>query len=145
MKAVGAFSVKSYNQQRRDARQMIIKAGRELQMLVVPEGGSLVYHEQDDGAGRPHRRRALAARAARVQDIVTLFATSGAGYTPTLIVGLRRADGENYWYQHHDVWANKRLLTFTPRDVSIRVAPPPDGRGGRLQPRPHRAGRQGDS
>ncbi|MGH9199483.1 MAG: amidohydrolase family protein, partial [Acidimicrobiia bacterium] len=31
MKSVGAFSVKSYNQQRRDARQMIIKAGRELQ------------------------------------------------------------------------------------------------------------------
>ena len=29
-KAVGAFSVKSYNQQRRDARQMIIKAAREL-------------------------------------------------------------------------------------------------------------------
>ena len=30
-KAFGAFSVKSYNQQRRDARQMIIKAARELQ------------------------------------------------------------------------------------------------------------------
>ena len=38
MKAVGAFSVKSYNQQRRDSRQMIIKAARELQMMVVPEG-----------------------------------------------------------------------------------------------------------
>ena len=42
-KAFGAFSVKSYNQQRRDARQMIIKAARELQMEVVPEGGSLLY------------------------------------------------------------------------------------------------------
>jgi len=42
-KAVGAFSVKSYNQQRRDARQMIIKAARELEMMVVPEGGSLLY------------------------------------------------------------------------------------------------------
>ena len=29
-KAMGAFSVKSYNQQRRDARQMLIKAAREL-------------------------------------------------------------------------------------------------------------------
>ena len=39
LKAVGAFSVKSYNQQRRDVRQMIIKAARELEMMVVPEGG----------------------------------------------------------------------------------------------------------
>ena len=45
-KAIGAFSVKSYNQQRRDARQMIIKAARELQMMVVPEGGSLLYMNQ---------------------------------------------------------------------------------------------------
>ena len=40
-KALGAWSVKSYNQQRRDARQMIMKAARELNMNVVPEGGSL--------------------------------------------------------------------------------------------------------
>ena len=46
MKAVGAFCVKSYNQQRRDARQMIIKAARELEMVVVPEGGSLLYYNQ---------------------------------------------------------------------------------------------------
>ena len=44
LKAAGAFSVKSYNQQRRDARQMILKAARELQMMVVPEGGSLFYY-----------------------------------------------------------------------------------------------------
>jgi len=45
-KAAGAFSVKSYNQQRRDSRQMIIKAARELEMMVVPEGGSLLYMNQ---------------------------------------------------------------------------------------------------
>jgi len=33
---VGAFSVKSYNQPRRDQRQEIIAAARELQMEVVP-------------------------------------------------------------------------------------------------------------
>ncbi len=31
-KALGAISVKSYNQQRRDARQMIVKAARELEI-----------------------------------------------------------------------------------------------------------------
>ena len=54
-KAFGAFSVKSYNQQRRDARQMIIKAARELQMEVVPEGGSLLYMNETMVTGRPHR------------------------------------------------------------------------------------------
>ena len=37
MKAAGAFSVKSYNQPRRDQRQQIIAAARELGMMVVPE------------------------------------------------------------------------------------------------------------
>ena len=117
MKAVGAFSVKSYNQQRRDARQMIIKAARELQMMVVPEGGSLVYMNetmvQDGHTGVEHSLPVPHV----YKDIVTLFATSGAGYTPTLIVGYGGLTGENYWYQHQDVWANTRLLTFTPRDV----------------------------
>ena len=43
LKAVGAFTVKSYNQPRRDSRQMIVEAARELEMMVVPEGGS-TYH-----------------------------------------------------------------------------------------------------
>ena len=44
MKAIGAFSVKSYNQPRRDQRQQVIEAARELNMMVVPEGGSLFQH-----------------------------------------------------------------------------------------------------
>src|SRR5690606_27957243 len=44
MKAVGAISVKSYNQPRRDQRQQVIEAARQLGMMVVPEGGSLLQH-----------------------------------------------------------------------------------------------------
>ena len=44
MQAVGAFSVKSYNQPRREQRQQIIEAARELGMSVVPEGGALFQH-----------------------------------------------------------------------------------------------------
>lgn len=44
MKAVGAFSVKSYNQPRRNQRQQVIRAARELEMLVVPEGGATFFH-----------------------------------------------------------------------------------------------------
>ncbi|MEL6141888.1 MAG: amidohydrolase, partial [Bacteroidota bacterium] len=43
-KAYGAFSVKSYNQPRREQRQQVIQAAREMNILVVPEGGSFFYH-----------------------------------------------------------------------------------------------------
>ena len=89
-KAFGAFSVKSYNQQRRDARQMILKAARELQMEVVPEGGSLLYYNETmimDG----HTTVEHSLPVPKLyKDVVTLFSKSKTGYTPTLIVGLRR-------------------------------------------------------
>ncbi len=47
MKANGAFSVKSYNQPRRDQRQQINQAARELGMLVVEEGGSTLPPQHD--------------------------------------------------------------------------------------------------
>jgi imidazolonepropionase-like amidohydrolase len=116
-KAAGAFSVKSYNQQRRDSRQMIIKAARELQMMVVPEGGSLLYmnqtHVLDGHTGVEH-----SLPVPRLyKDTVELFARSKAGYTPTLIVGYGGLFGENYWYQHTKVWENPRLAAFVPREI----------------------------
>jgi Tol biopolymer transport system component/imidazolonepropionase-like amidohydrolase len=118
MKAVGAFSVKSYNQRRRDARQMIIKAARELQMEVVPEGGSLVYTDitmvLDGHTGLEHSLPVPHV----YQDVISLFAgPNRSGYTPTLIVGYGGLFGENYWYERTNVWENERLLAFTPRSV----------------------------
>ena len=116
-KAAGAFSVKSYNQQRRDARQMIIKAARELEMMVVPEGGSLLYmnqtHVLDGHTGVEH-----SLPVPRIyKDTIELFAKSKSGYTPTLIVGYGGLSGEYYWYQHTNVWENEQLLRFMPREV----------------------------
>jgi imidazolonepropionase-like amidohydrolase/Tol biopolymer transport system component len=116
-KAMGAISIKSYNQQRRDARQMLVKAARELQMLNVPEGGSLLYmnqtHVLDGHTGLEH-----SLPVPRIyKDTVELFARSKVGYTPTAIVGYGGLFGENYWYHHTNVWENERLMTFTPRDV----------------------------
>ena len=116
-KAFGAFSVKLYNQQRRDARQMIIKAAREQQMEVVPEGGSLLYYNESmvmDG----HTTVEHSLPVPKLyKDVVTLFAKSQTGYTPTLIVGYGGLSGEYYWYQHTNVWENERLMHFTPRDI----------------------------
>jgi Tol biopolymer transport system component/imidazolonepropionase-like amidohydrolase len=117
MKAVGAFSVKSYNQPRRNQRQQIIQAARELEMMVVPEGGSFFYHNLtmilDGHTGVEH----TIPVAPIYRDVVSLWAASRTGSTPTLIVGYGGNWGENYWYQKTNAWENERLLTFTPRPV----------------------------
>jgi Tol biopolymer transport system component/imidazolonepropionase-like amidohydrolase len=117
MKAVGAFSVKSYNQRRRDARQWIVKAARELEMMVVPEGGSLVYQNMtmvtDGHTGVEHSLPVPDVH----DDLARFFGASGTGYTPTLVVGYGGLSGEFYWYERTDVWAKDHLLTFVPRDV----------------------------
>ncbi len=114
MKAAGAFSLKSYNQPRRDQRQQILAAAREMQMLVVPEGGSLFEHNMtmvvDGHTGIEHT-----LPVARIyKDVLQLWPPGGVGYTPTLLVGYGGIWGENYWYQHTNVWENPRLSRFVP-------------------------------
>jgi Tol biopolymer transport system component len=117
LKAQGATAVKSYNQMRRDARQWIIEAAREEQILVVPEGGSMYQQNMtmvlDGHTGIEHAIPLAPLR----YDALQLVGRSGTGYTPTLIVGYGGIWGENYWYRHYDVFANQRLLRFTPRGI----------------------------
>jgi imidazolonepropionase-like amidohydrolase/Tol biopolymer transport system component len=131
MKAVGAFSVKSYNQPRRDQRQQVIAAARELEMMVVPEGGALYQHNMtmviDGHTGVEHS----VPLAKLYDDSLSLWAGSGTFYTPTLVVSYGGLSGENYWYQHTNVWENERLLEFVPGDLidarSRRRLMAPDG------------------
>ncbi|MDH3198752.1 MAG: amidohydrolase family protein, partial [Candidatus Krumholzibacteria bacterium] len=113
-KAVGAFSVKSYNQLRRDARQWVIAAARAESLLVVPEGGSMWQQNMtmvlDGHTGIEH----AIPLAPLYRDALTLLGRSRTGYTPTLIVGYGGVWGENYWYQHFNVWENARLRQFVP-------------------------------
>ena len=117
MKAVGAFSVKSYNQPRRDQRQQVIEAARRLNMMVVPEGGSLYQHNMtmivDGHTGIEH-----SVPVAKIyDDVLQLWSKSKTGYTPTLIVAYGGSFGENYWYQHTNVWDDPRLTKFVPRRI----------------------------
>lgn len=115
MKAVGAFSVKSYNQPRRDQRQQVIEAARQLGMMVVPEGGSLLQHNltmvADGHTGVEH-----SLPVERVyKDVQQFWSASATGYTPTLIVGYGGLDGEHYWYQHMEAWRHEKLSRYIPR------------------------------
>lgn len=116
-KAYGAFSVKSYNQPRREQNQMVLQAARELNMEVVPEGGSLFYHNLAmviDGHTTIEHNLPVAPL---FNDVLQLWKQSKTGYTPTLIVCYGALSGEYYWYQHSNVWENKKLLHFTPRNI----------------------------
>ncbi len=116
-KAYGAFSVKSYNQPRREQRQMVMRAARELDLLVVPEGGSFFFHNMsmvaDGHTGVEHNIPV----APLFNDVTTFWAATEAHNTPTLIVNYGGVNGEYYWYQHTNVWEKDRLLSFTPRQV----------------------------
>ncbi len=116
-KAFGAFSVKSYNQPRRNQRQQVIKAARELEMMVMPEGGSTFTHNMsmilDGHTGIEHNIPIFPV----YKDVLTLWGASNTGYTPTLVVNYGSVSGEYYWYQHTKVWEKEHLLKYTPRSV----------------------------
>jgi imidazolonepropionase-like amidohydrolase len=117
LKAVGAFSVKSYNQPRREQRQQILEAARLLKMEVVPEGGSTFFTNMnmiaDGHTGIEHSIPV----APVYKDVKTLWNNTTVAYTPTLIVAYGGQWGENYWYDRTNVWENERLLNFTPRAI----------------------------
>ena len=116
-KAFGALSIKSYNQPRREQRQQIMQAARELGVNVVPEGGSNFFSNMsmifDGHTGIEHNIPV----APLFKDVQTLWRNSKTGYTPTLVVNYAGMSGEYYWYQKFNVWENKKLLKYTPRHV----------------------------
>ncbi|WP_317044590.1 amidohydrolase family protein [Mucilaginibacter auburnensis] len=114
LKAVGAFSVKSYNQPRREQRQQIIEAARLLQLEVVPEGGSTFFTNMnmilDGHTGIEHNIPVWPV----YKDVKQLWNNSKTGYTPTLIVAYGTQFGENYWFDRSEVWKNDNLLSYVP-------------------------------
>lgn len=117
LKAVGAISVKSYNQPRRNQRQQVITGARELDMMVVPEGGSLYMHNMtqvvDGHTGIEH-----AIPLARMySDVAQMWGSTEVFYTPTLNVGYGGIWGENYWYDTTNVYENERLKGFLPPEM----------------------------
>ncbi|GAA4812670.1 bifunctional TolB-family protein/amidohydrolase [Marinicella pacifica] len=117
MKAAGAFSVKSYNQPRRDQRQQILEAARETGLMVVPEGGSLFMHNMsmvvDGHTGIEHSIPV----AAIYDDVKQLWAGTETAYVPTLGVGYGGIWGERYWYDKTDVWKHPILSKYVPAKV----------------------------
>jgi Tol biopolymer transport system component/imidazolonepropionase-like amidohydrolase len=115
MQANGAFSVKSYNQPRREQRQQINQAARELGMLVVEEGGSTFQHNLtmvvDGVTGVEHNIPV----APLYKDVVELWRQTDVRNTPTLVVNYGGLNAEYYWYAKDNLWENARLNRFFPQ------------------------------
>ncbi len=130
MKAHGAFSVKSYNQPRRDQHQQINQAARELGMLVVEEGGSTFNHNMPmvlDGVTSVEHNIPVAPLYA---DVINLWKETKVFNTPTLVVSYGGLSGEYWWYARDNVWEDKKLNRFFPRETldarSVRRETAPD-------------------
>ena len=130
MKANGAFSVKSYNQPRRDQRQQVDQAARELGMLVVEEGGSTFHHNMTmmlDGVTTIEHNIPVAPL---YHDVIELWKHTDVRNTPTLVVSYGGLSGEYWWYARDNVWEDGKLARFFPRETldarSIRRETAPD-------------------
>jgi len=117
MQKVGAFSVKSYNQPRRDQRQQIIQAAREMNMMVMPEGGSLFQHNMSMIAdGHTVVEHSIPVET-MYSDVKQFWSQTETAYTPTTGVGFGGIWGEHYWYAHTNVWEHPKLSKFVPERI----------------------------
>ncbi|KZT73997.1 hypothetical protein DAEQUDRAFT_761464 [Daedalea quercina L-15889] len=112
-----SFSYKNYNLPARASRQRLLTAARELNMLCVPEGG--MNYEWDltyiiDGMTTVEHALPIPAL---YDDVLTLFALSGTGSTPTHLVNYGGVMGEQYIWATEDLPNDPKLRRFTRHDI----------------------------
>lgn len=122
LQEIGAISVKSYNQPRRDQRQQVLVAADKLGMMVVPEGGGKFQQNismlVDGHTGLEHN----IPIARGYDDLTQLWKATEFGYTPTFVVAYGGMMGEEYFYDKTEVWKNQRLMRYTPSFLVDRRA-----------------------
>lgn len=119
--ALGAPSVKVYQQSRRDQRQWYAQACAELGALCVAEGGGDLFMNLGmvvDGFQAVEHALNVAPLYADVRGLLAASRAGGghgSAYTPTLLVAYGGAEGERYFFQHDDPLQHERLLRNHPR------------------------------
>jgi Tol biopolymer transport system component/imidazolonepropionase-like amidohydrolase len=117
LKALGAFTVKSYMQPRREQRQWILQAAREEGIMVVPEGGGDLEADMTMVLdGHTTIEHSLPITPLR-KDVVTVYGRSKTGYTPTLLVAYGGPSGDRWFHQHFDIWKDEKLLRHVPQSI----------------------------
>lgn len=125
-KALGSIFVKSYMQPMRRQRQQIIKAAREANIQVTPEGDAYPYNNiagiLDGHTAIEH----VLPFANYYDDLVQLMAHGGTATTPTLVVSTGDISGENYLYQTERPWDDPKVKRYVQNTLSM-YSPLPGG------------------
>ena len=107
-------TIKQYMAGDRRQRQWIAMAAQAQRITPTLEGGldfkKNMTEAMDGYAGIEH----TLPIAPMYKDAVGLFAQSGTTWTPTLLVQYGGPWAENWWYEHYDILADKKLARFTP-------------------------------
>jgi len=121
LKAVGADSVKVYQQSQRERRQWYVQACNEEQILCVPEGGGDLWMNLGMVADGFHAIEHSLSTSPLHDDVIGFFGatatddTFGTAYSQTLSVAYGGVSGKYWFYQHRDPHDDERLLRHTPR------------------------------
>jgi imidazolonepropionase-like amidohydrolase/Tol biopolymer transport system component len=117
LKKQGAHGIKNYNQPRRDQRQMVVKAAKEEDILVVAEGGSLFTMDMtliaDGNSALEHNL----PQETLYEDVLSFYGQTNVAYTPTLVVTYGGLAGDPYWRYATDVWTHPILSQHVPRHI----------------------------
>ena len=107
-------TLKMYITGNRQQRQWVLMAAREQNIMPTTEGALDFRYDLTMAIdGYPGQEHALPVTPL-YKDVVGLFAQSGITYTPTLLVVYGGPWGENYWYEHENVYNDPKLRRFTP-------------------------------
>lgn len=111
-RALGGIIVKSYKQPMRSQRQQLIKAGRELGVMVDVEGESNFFNDVTmilDGQTNLQHNMPVPNY---YEDVVQLMKHGTTPHTPVLVIAFGELFGENYIYQHSRLWDDPKAQTF---------------------------------
>jgi imidazolonepropionase-like amidohydrolase/Tol biopolymer transport system component len=121
LRALGAHSVKVYQQSQRARRQWYVEACNALHVLCVPEGGGDLFQNLGMVQDGFHAIEHSLPNSPVYADVVQWMAgghtstSAGTAWTPTLLVAYGGLFGENWWYQNRNPMDDTRLLRHFPR------------------------------
>lgn len=116
-KALGAIGVKSYLLPRREQQRYVIEAARAEKMLVPAEAAmaqpKIMAQVMDGHTSIEHNL----SFAKIYDDVIQLWSQTDVGSTPTLVAAMGGLAGDQYWYQHTDVWRQPLLQKYVPPTI----------------------------
>ncbi len=119
-RAFGAAALKDYVQFTRSARMQLYDAARRMGLNVVAETAvdfQMNWTMLMDGvSGLEH----TVGLTPLYDDVIRLWAATGAGNTPTLVVVYNGPQGETVFHQSERLWEDEKLLRFFPASYLLQ-------------------------